>query len=190
MIDISIIILSCFLWRVRGGLRFWGHKAPLNKIWYAVFLEAYSCLYFGYCLENLIVGFVASYTSYQLYGWGMYVGRLLSGGTLDPEKDKECELIDDLLYPLHITLKGTKYYLFQYPKLFGFIGTCLTGLIISFICGLYLGNLWFMLSGLSMGLTYWLSGQLNKLVDDGKYGWKWAEWLDGFVKGLILVAVL
>ena len=38
LISLLIVVVSALLWRIRGGLRFWGHKAPLNKIWYAVFI--------------------------------------------------------------------------------------------------------------------------------------------------------
>lgn len=190
MLTILIALLSSFLWRVRGGLRFWGKKAPLNKIWYALGFAVYSGLYFGWSFENLFIGFIACYASYQLYGWGVYIGSLLSGGSLDPEKDRECELIDDLLYPLHVTLKGTKYYLYQYPKLFGFVGTCLTGLIITFIWGLFLGNLWVMVSGLTMGFWYWLGGQAEKLYPLGKAGWNWGEWIFSFFIGFVLAIIL
>ena len=110
--SILIIAASALLWRVRGGLRFYGHKAPLNKIWYSVAFACYGCLFFSWSVENWLIGFIACYASYQLYGWGLYIGSLLTGVYgLNPEVDKECELIDDILYPLHITLKGNKYYL-------------------------------------------------------------------------------
>lgn len=184
-----IVILSSFLWRVRGGLRFWGHKAPLNKIWYAVAFACYGCLYFGWLFENWLIGFICCYVSYQAYGWGLYIGSLLNGGELRPNliQYRECDLIDDLLYSLHITIKGTKYYLYQFPKLFGFCGTTLTGLIITFLWGLYLGNIGIMLSGLAMGICYWLGGQLEKLYSLGKTGWKWGEWISGAYLGAVLV---
>ena len=101
--SILIIILSAFLWRVRGGLEFKGYKAPMNKIWYAVAFGLYGCFFYGFGLENWLVGFIDCYTSYQLYGWGLYIGSLVGGGKIDPLKDEECELIDDLLYGIRIT---------------------------------------------------------------------------------------
>lgn len=181
-----IAVLSSFLWRVRGGLRFAGEKLPANKIWYALFFACLGCINFSWNIENGIIGFIACYASYQLYGWGIYIGRLLSGGELDPEKDKECELIDDLLYPLHITLKGQKYYLYQYPRAFGFCGTCLTGLIITFLWGLFLGDLIVIVSGLLMGPCYWLGGKAEKLYPLGKAGWNWGEIFAGIWFGSIL----
>ena len=185
-----IAVLSSFLWRVRGGLRFADKKLPANKIWYAVFFACLGCINFSWNIENWLIGFITSYTSWMLYGWGIYIGRLLSGGTLDPEKDKECELIDDLLYPLHVTLKGQKYYLYQYPRAFGFCGTCLTGLIITFLWGLFLGDLIVIVSGLLMGPCYWFGGKAEKLYPLGKAGWNWGEIFAGIWFGSILATQL
>ena len=188
LFSLLIVALSSFLWRVRGGLDIWkGGNVPMNKIWYAVGFAIYAGLYFGFLAENLIIAFITCYTSYQLYGWGFYVGALVSDGcVIDPDKDRECELIDDLIMPLHITLKGQKYYLYQYPKLFGFVGVCLTGLIITFLWGLFLANLTVILSGLGMGLCYWLGDLLDKLIPDNKSGWNWGEWIFGAYMGAIL----
>jgi len=186
--SILIIAVSSLLWRIRGGL--WKEYIPANKIWYALAFGAYACIYFGSMWENFIVGFIACYTSYQLYGWGVYIGRLLTGYELNPDTDRECELIDDLLYPLHVTINGNKYYLYQYPQLFGFCGTTLTGLIITFLWGLYLGNLVIMVSGLGMGAVYWIGGQIEKIYPLGKSGWNWGEWIFGAYLGGWLVWVM
>jgi hypothetical protein len=180
-----ITILSALLWRIRGGL--WKDIIPANKIWYAVAFAVYGCFYFGPSFENFIVGFIACYTSYQLYGWGLYVGNLLMGDKpLNPETDRECELIDDLLYGIKFRFKGKTIYLYEYPRLFGFCGTTLTGLIITFLWGLFTGNLVIMLSGLSMGVCYWIGGKLEKLYALGKGGWNWGEIIWGAVEGAVL----
>lgn len=62
-----IVILSAFLWRIRGGL--WEEYIPENKIWYALFFGIFGYFYFGNSLEKAVVGFIACYASYQLYGW-------------------------------------------------------------------------------------------------------------------------
>ena len=184
-----IVVLSALLWRIRGGL--WKDFIPANKIWYAVAFACYCCFYFGLSLENWLVGFIDCYTSYQLYGWGLYVGNLLMGDkSLNPETDRECEIIDDLLYSVKFTFKGKTVYLYEYPKLFGFCGTTLTGFIITFIWGLYTGNLLVMFSGLSMGVCYWIGGQLEKLYALGKGGWNWGEIIWGAFEGAILAFVL
>lgn len=183
-----IVILSALLWRIRGGL--WKNVIPANKIWFAVAFAFYGCFYFGFSFENWIVGFLACYVSYQAYGWGLYIGKLLIGGKLNPETDRENELIDDLLYGTKFTIKGKTIYLYEYPKLFGFLGTSLTGLIITFLWGLYTGNILIMLSGLSMGVCYWIGGQLEKLYALGKGGWNWGEIIWSAVEGAVLAYAL
>ena len=186
--SILIVVLSSFLWRVRGGL--WKDYIPANKIWYAVAFAVYGCFYFGWSFENWTVGFADSYVSYQAYGWGLYIGCLLLGCAIDPEKDRENELIDDLLYSIRFSFKGKTVWLYEYPKLFGFLGTSLTGLIITFLWGLYTGSLVIMLSGLSMGICYWIGGQLEKLYALGKSGWNWGEIIWGAVEGAVLAYAL
>lgn len=183
-------MLSAFLWRVRGGLL--KKYIPANKIWYALFFGVCGYFHFGNSLEKAVVGFICCYASYQLYGWGLYIGRLLDGGKLNPNlvQYRECELIDDLLYSCRINFKGKTVYLYEYPKLFGFCGTTLTGLIITFLWGLYLGNLPIMLSGLGMGICYWLGGLLEKLKALGKSGWNWGEWIFGTYLGVWLACIV
>lgn len=190
--SLILIVLSSFLWRVRGGLRIFNKKIPLNKIWYSVFFAVFCCFYFLPNVEIFILGFITCYASYQLYGWGLYIGRLLVGGELKPNLKQytECELIDDLLYSLHITIKGNKYELYKFPKLFGFIGTSLTGLIIAFLWGILLNNILFIVSGLAMGVCYWLGGKLEKIKPLGKNGWNWGEWIFGAYLGAMLTIIL
>lgn len=139
--------------------------------------------------EYALCAALACYAGYQAFGWGLYIGRLLGDGELKPNLSqyRECELIDDLLYSAHITFKGKSVYLYQYPRLFGFCGTCLSGLILTFLMGLSVGSVGLMLSGLAMGVFYWLGGQLEKLYALGKQGWNWGEWLFGAYLGGMLV---
>ena len=180
--SILIIALSSLLWRIRGGL--WKEYIPANKIWYAVAFAVYGCFYFSFGFENALVGFIACYASYQLYGWGLYLGSLYSG-TLDIN-ERECELIDDILFNAKLTIKGNEYRLTDYPRLFGFCGTCLTGLIITFLWGLFTADLAIMVSGLAMGLVYWLGYYAEKLYAMGKNGWNWGEIFFGMYLGVIL----
>ena len=183
--SLMIIALSSLLWRIRGGL--WEEIIPANKIWYALFFGICGYFHFGN-IQSIVIGFIACYVSYQLYGWGLYVGRLLEGGKLNPNlvQYRECELIDDLLYSCRISFKGKTVWLYEYPKLFGFCGTTLTGLIITFLWGLYFGSLPLMLSGLAMGICYWLGGKLEKLKALGKSGWNWGEIFAGIWFGSML----
>lgn len=184
--------LSALFWRIRGGL--WKQYIPMNKIWYAVLFAIYSYFYFniGFEWQTGIIGFLTAYSSYQAFGWGLYLGRLLSGGELKPNlaQYQENELIDDLLYSLHITVEGKKVYLYQYPRLFGFLGTCLTGLIITFLWGLFLNNLLVMVSGVSMGVWYWIGGKLEHILPLDKNGWNWGEIIFGSYLGLVSSYVL
>lgn len=182
VISVIFILSSSLLWRIRGGLRFDDKKLPANKIWYAVFFALCGYFYFGN-IQSAVIGFIACYTSYQLYGWGLYIGRLLMGGKLYPNLNRECELIDDLLYSCRVSFKGKTVWLYDYPRLFGFCGTTLTGLIITFLWGLYWGSLPLMVSGLGMGICYWLGGQLNKLIPEEKSGWGYGEYIFGAYLG-------
>lgn len=181
-----IVILFALFNRIRGGLRLPnGKKLPLNKQWINLLFACYGCLYFSWTVENFIVGYLACWVSFSAFGWGLYISSLLDGGKLNPNLNqyRECELIDDLLYSLRVTFKGKTVWLYEYPRLFGFCGTTLTGLIITFLWGLYLGNLAVMLSGLAMGLCYWLGGLLEKLYALGKSGWNWGEIIFGAYLG-------
>ena len=187
MITLVIIAISALLWRIRGGL--WKEYIPENKIWYARFFGIFGYFYFVNSREKAIVGGIACFTSYKLYGWCLYIGRVLEGGQLNPNlvQYRECALIDDLLYSCRITFKGKTFWLYENPKWFGFCGTTLTGLIITFLWGLYFGSLPLMLSGLGMGICYWLGGKLEKLKALGKSGWNWGEWIFGAYAGACLV---
>lgn len=181
---ILIMLISACAWRIRGGL--WKDKIPANKIWYSLFFASLNSLFFPTNMSSFLVGFIACYASYQLYGWGLYIGCLVNPFPLKPEQDKECELIDDILYSCRLTLKGNTVYLYQYPQLFGFCGTTLTGLVITFLWGLYLSSLFVMLSGLAMGFCYWFGYILNKYFPEKKQGWGYDEFIFGAYSGLIL----
>ena len=203
--NVLIVILSAVLWRIRGG---WLKEyIPANKIWYAVAFACYGCFSLGATFENWLIGLIDCYTSYQLFGVGLYVGALIFG-TFNPQ-ERECELIDDLLYPCRITFgeKSAKwfnillgwtglhaepktYWLKDYGRLFGFCGTSLTGLIITFLWGVFLGNISIMFSGLGMGVCYWLGYLLNKVIPEQKAGWGYGEWIFGAYIGARLAGVL
>ena len=206
--SLVIIALSSLLWRIRGGL--WKEYIPMNKIWYSVFFAILGCFYFSWHLENFLIGFVDCYTSYQLYGWGLYIGSLLAGVyALNPAVDKECELIDELLYSIKVTFSQTSaavfnwflgwlglrvetktYHLYEFPKAFGFLGTTLTGLIITFLWGLFLDSILVMLCGLGMGVCYYLGYLLNKVIPEKKAGWGYGEWIFGAYLGVVLARKL
>ena len=123
LVSLLIVVVSALLWRIRGGLRFWGHKAPLNKIWYAVFIGVL-CFLKNKGIEISVNATISTYVAYQLNSWGLYIGRLCLGGEIGDERENP--LIDEIIFPLHITIKGKTYYLYQFPHLFGFVGTTIS----------------------------------------------------------------
>lgn len=199
-IKLLIECISSFLWRVRGGLKFWGHKLPLNKVWFALFYAGAFCYLEGWDLNTFTVVAIATLVSYQEYGWGEYVGCVL--GVAKPTERSDCSLVDDIVDTMRITIKARdikiwkwtihipniEWKLTDHPVLFGWVGLSLRGLILTFTIGLAIQNIPYMLTGLAMGSIYWLGGWICRHIkDDGKSGWNWAEWLFGFYLGLVLV---
>lgn len=183
MMNSLICLLSSLLWRVRGGLRFWGHKVPLNKVWFALFFGGAFCYLASWSLNVWAIVSLATFVSYQAYGWGEYIGCLLTGAK--PTDRSDCPLVDDIVDTLH--WKDKK--LTDYPVLFGWVGLSLRGLLMTYMIGLAFQNMPFMLIGLAMGTVYKLGGLLNKIKDDGKFGWCWAEWLWGLFMGVMLCVI-
>lgn len=188
LIACLLIVLGCaFCFRVRGGLRipYTDKKFPLNKYWFAIFFALSACFLRVWSFNFFLVTAIAARLSTQIYGWGEYIGCLLCGDKPSGERS-DCDLVDDIVDNLKITFHGNTVKLSDYPVAWGWLGLSLRGLILSFIIGLALNSIPFMLCGFAMGTIYWLGGQFNKLIDDGKCGWKWAEWLFGGYLGLML----
>lgn len=184
--ELILVILGALTWRIRGGLKvpFTDKKFPLNKLWFAAFM-AFAAWVLTKCdFNHCLIVFIASVVSTQVYGWGEYIGCLICGDK--PSKRSDCDLVDEIIDNLYITIKGTRYNLIDFPVLWGWVGLSLRGLITSFIAGLALDSIPFMITGLAMGTVYWLGGQFNRLYDDGKCGWKWSEWFYGATQALFL----
>jgi len=65
------------------------------------------------------------------------------------------------------------------------------GLFTSFLIGLSIDSIPFMLTGSAMGIIYCFAGWLfRKGLNDGKSGWNIGEWLFGFWFGLCEVLCL
>lgn len=188
LVTLCLACACSFLWRIRGGLDIWkGGNVPFNKIWFALFVGFFSMFSKDAGIEHFANVSIATYVAHQLFGWGLYIGTLVGDGhKIDPEKDKENQLIDELILPLHITIKGQKFYLYQFPKWYGFAGTTITGLMITYLMGLALGSFWFGFSGVGMGICYWLGSMIDHIKPDGKSGWNWGEWIFGFYIGVCL----
>ena len=63
---------------------------------------------------------------------------------------------------------------------------CLTDVCTALNIKQFLADLIVMISGVGMGLCYYLGTLLCKLKDDGKCGWNWGEWIFGAYMGVIL----
>lgn len=187
MVSLIISFLSAFGFRVRGGLDipFTNKNFPLNKFWWAfIFAGCAKYLYQGDWNLYWVV-FLATLISTQVYGWGEYCGCALSGNK--PTERSDCDLVDDIVDNLKISCKGKVYKLTDYPYLFGVVGLSLRGLIISFLIGLSLNNIPFMIYGLAMGFIYYLCGLFSrKVIPLEKDGWCCAEWCFGYYIGLML----
>lgn len=207
-----IIGLLCALgFCIRGGLgERWGWKFPLNKFWFAGIFSACDAWLHGWSLNRFAVMFIAVRLSTQLAGWGEYVGCVL--GIRKPQKDREdFPKVDHILdnmkweaqdfkidFTIHIpftkwdipfkkTIHVPAFNLLDHPILFGWLGLSIRGLYMTFIIGLALQSIPFMLCGLAMGTIYWLAGLFSRKVYPlYKGGWNIAEIAYGFYLGMML----
>lgn len=184
--SLIICLLSSFLWRVRGGLKFWGHKVPLNKVWFALFFGGAFCYLTSWSLNVWAIVSLATFVSYQAYGWGEVKSCALGVGKPDDSRS-DCDLVDDIID--NIAWHGHK--LKDYPILFGIIGTSLRMLIMTFTMGLAFRNIPFMLCGLGVGLIYYIIGLFARkiLKKYDKTGWNIAEWVEGLYWAICLILV-
>ena len=179
LIYIVIIAVSSLMWRIRGGLEIIpDKKLPLNKWWFCTWYACAYCILNGWNLKMWLLMFIATKIAHGCVGWGKYLGALC-GGSFD-KNEVECYAIDKILNELHIG----NWYLIDHAKLYGFCGTTLRGGLLSFIIGLAMQSLGYLPWGLGMGVCYWLGTQANKVIDLGKGGWNWGEWIFGAFLGL------
>ena len=193
-----LIPFLCSLgFRIRGGLfeRQW-KRLPLNKWWFATIFALCACWLKGWDWNYFLVVFIAARLSTQLAGWGEYVGCVL--GMAQPQPDREDlpkvdHILDNMKWDAH-DVKVWKwkihipaFNLLDHGVLFGWLGLTVRGLYMTFIIGLALQSIPFMLCGLAMGSIYWFAGWLYRLgLNDGKGGWNIGEWLFSFWLGLCL----
>ena len=180
------VLLSALTFRIRGGLRipFTDKKFPLNKWWFAVWFACLACIIKGFAWDLFLTGIVAGYMCVNISGWGSYIGALL-GGVIS-ENDKDDLNITDFVQNKLFPKMGKDYR--NYPRLYGFICLSLRGGLTTFILGLWVNSIAYMFVGLLQGTIYALGGWICKHIkDDGKLGWKWAEWLWGSALGLMAV---
>lgn len=184
--------------RIRGGLgERSGHKLPANKLWYGAFFACCACALRGWSVNYWLLNFISCYFAVMFAGWGEYVGCAL--GVSKPQENRsDFAQADEILDNLEIQERDIKIWkwnihithfkLTDHPVAFGILGLTFRGLFISFITGMSLDSIPYMLTGSAMGIIYWFSGWLyRKGINDGKSGWNIGEWLYGFWQGLNMV---
>lgn len=198
LIKLGISLLCSLGFRIRGGLgERWGWKFPLNKWWFAgIFASCATYLYKFLDWNYFFVILIASRISTQIAGWGEYVGCVL--GLAQPQPDRQDlpkvdHILDNMKWDAHDvkvwkwTIHVPAFNLLDHGVLFGWLGLTIRGLYMTFIIGLALQSIPFMLCGLSMGSIYLFAGWLYRLgVNYGKGGWNIGEWLYGFYLGVML----
>ena len=141
---------------------------------------------------------IASRLATQMHGWGEYAGCVLGVGKPNPER-KDLPEVDDFLDNLKwdaFDLKLWKWIfhipafnLLGHPILFGWLGLSARGLYLTFLIGLALNSIPFMLCGIMMGTIYWICGLFARkiLKKYDKTGWNIAEYCFGMWLGLNLI---
>lgn len=193
--NLLVIILNSLGFRIRGGLF---PKLPLKKFFFALAFATCTCwLRDMWNVYYFAVMFIASRLCTQLAGWGEGVGCAL--GVSKPDSNRsDFQDADEFVDNFEIKERDIKigkwnihiphFKLTDHPMLFGVTFLTIRGIYLSFIIGLALNSIGYMVWGLPMGVIYWFSGWLfRKGFDDGKYGWRTAEWLFGAYLGLGLV---
>ena len=177
--NLIYILISGLTFRIRGGLRIFGHKLPLCKWWFAVWFACLACILRGWDLRFWLVMLIASRMSTQIAGWGEAVGCALGISKPDPNRNDYLDF-DEFCDNFHIG----DWKLIDHPQLYGVIWLTLRGVLLSFLIGLATNSLWYILWGAPMGIIYWISGWFARNVqDDGKGGWYYAEYLFGSYLG-------
>lgn len=199
--DRVIIVSLCALgFRIRGGLgERWGWKFPLNKWWFAVIFSLCAAYLHGWDQNYQLVLMIAARLSTQLAGWGEYVGCVL--GIAEPQPEREdLPKVDHILDNLHWEARDVKVWkwtvrvpafnLLDHAILFGWLGLTVRGLYMTFIIGLALQSIPFMVCGVAMGTIYWLVGLFSRKVYPlYKGGWNIAELIYGAYLGWMLCLV-
>lgn len=195
--NILVALVVAIGFRIRGGLgERSGHKLPANKLWFGALFACCACAIRGWDLNYWLLVFISCYVAVMFAGWGEYVGCAL--GIAKPQENRsDFAQADEFLDTFEIQERDIKIWkwnihiphfkLIEHPILFGVAGLTMRGLFMSFVIGLSIDSITFMLTGAAMGIIYWFAGWLyRKGIDDGKSGWNIGEWLFGFWEGLCL----
>lgn len=174
-------LISGLMFKIRGGLRVYGKKLPLCKWWFAIWFACLSCILNGWSLKYWLVMFIASRMATCICGWGEAVGCALGISKPNPNRNDYLDF-DEFCDNFHIG----DWKLVDHPQLFGVVWLTMRGVLLTFLIGLALNSVWYMVCGASMGVIYWLCGLFaRKVKDDGKSGWHYSEIGFGFYLGLM-----
>lgn len=175
-------VCSSIFFRIRGGLRIKGHKLPLCKWWFAIWFACLSCIIRGWDLNFFLIMIIASRMCTQICGWGEAIGCACGISKPNPKRNDYLDF-DEFCDNFHI--KDWK--LVDHPQIYGVVWLTLRGLLLSFLIGLALNSIPFMVCGAPMGLIYWICGYVARkiLKKYDKTGWNYGEIAFGFYLGLM-----
>lgn len=185
VINALIVLLVAFGFRVRGGFgEKWGWKMPLCKWWFASIWTACAVYLTGNMdWQYIACLFIGTRLSTAICGWGEAVTLAL--GCRKKPDPKEMNELDFDEFCDNFEFRGWK--LIDHPEAYGIVWLTMRGVLLSYLIASPMNNLWLMLWGAPMGVIYWFAGWLyRKGLDDGKGGWRTAEWLYGYWLGLML----
>lgn len=204
--NVLVVLGIAFCFRVRGGFgEKWGWKLPLCKWWFMTAWVA-TCLWYmpevdwtSWLFWNKILCIaLGARLSTNITGWGEAITCALGLRKPDPAElhclpfDKFC---DNLSWPeiSFWKLKIPAGKLIDHPQLYGVFWLTCRGTLLTLMAGLPMQNIPLIPWGAPMGVIYWFAGWLYRRgLNDGKGGWRTAEWLYGawLGLGLALVGVL
>ena len=158
-------LIGALLFRIRGGL----FDIVANKIYFPVFIGITYSYLWDWSINLGLLGFITAYVAQQIAGWGAYRGALVAGAAPAPE----CALIDDVI--------NKSEWLKARPRVWGFCGCSLRGLLSSFLLGLLAQSLIVGVSGLLVGVCYLLPTLLLWYTKwhNTKAAWNIGEYLEG-----------
>lgn len=189
IINIILVLIGGLMYRIRGGLDMPGTDKhfPANKLWWATYCTLVCWYLKGWDPILLITCWIATRMSTQIAGWSKYVAAATAGNLKDPF-EIEVYTIDKTINPLHITIKGHKIYLYEYPFLYGVVGMSIRGLLLTFLVGLCFHSVPYMLCGIALGPIYYLGGLIDRhIYKDSRGGWDHGEILTG---GYLIITAL
>lgn len=173
-LQILAVIIGAVLYRIRGGGIL---EIDNNKIFFPLFVGAIYGVFYPWNIEAVINGIVGAYIAQQIAGWGAYRGSLISG----EKPSQECQLIDDIINTMKITIDNRVYQVINMPRFWGFLGCSLRGLISSFLIGSNITDSAIKYCGILVGFCYLVPTIIlwKTKYHNTKMAWNIGEYLEG-----------